>query len=110
MNRSGIRHPNEPSITLSYTSRKGMTYKRIPYLLRHPSTSSETFPTPGLSTSSRTFPASPLSSLSLRCVEPVETSKRTPLSPQPSHPTPGLSTSSRTFPAQPIFPEGDATV
>ena len=46
MNRSRIRHPNEPSITLSYTSRKGMTYKRIPYLLRHPSTSSETFPTP----------------------------------------------------------------
>lgn len=46
MNRSRIRHPNEPSITLSYTSRKGMTYKRSPYLLRHPSTGSETFSTP----------------------------------------------------------------
>ena len=46
MSRSGIQCPNEISVTLSYTSRKGMTYKRIPYLLRHPSTSSETFPTP----------------------------------------------------------------
>ena len=32
----------------------------------------------------------PLSSLSLRCVEPVETSKRTPRSPQPSHLLPAL--------------------
>ena len=46
MSRSGIQRPNEMSITLSYTSRKGMTYKRIRYLLRHPSTGSETFPTP----------------------------------------------------------------
>ena len=40
-------------------------------------------PAPGLSTGSRTFPTSPLSSLSLRCVELVETSKRTLLSPRP---------------------------
>ena len=40
-------------------------------------------PAPGLSTGSRTYSASSLSSLSLRCLELVERSKRTPPSPRP---------------------------
>ena len=34
MNRSGIQRPNEMSITLSYTSRKGMAYKTVLKLSR----------------------------------------------------------------------------